>query len=218
MAIELDFVPANYDFLSCQNEDTEPTIFRLDIKRPKGDFFSYEEMITFFEISPAMFVTLLRENKKIIQLYSSELTKDNLSYFYNTNNEPSEVICILFGVKFHYLEVRELRYKCIEEKKSILTTGVQYYLGEIWGDSVDFLQDESRSNCQMNGTKKELNHKAKRSYLAVIAALCNKSQRLDITSSGAVSIIQAEIEKIGLKLGDDTIRKIIKEVQNIMNE
>lgn len=63
--------------------------------------------------------------------------------------------------------------------------------------------------------QESLSPKARKSYLMVIAALCNKSQRLSIDDTSAVSLIQAEIEKIGLTLGDDTIRKIIKEVQGI---
>lgn len=63
--------------------------------------------------------------------------------------------------------------------------------------------------------QESLSPKARKSYLMVIAALCNKSQRLSIDDTSAVSLIQAEIEKIGLTLGDDTIRKIIKEVQSI---
>ena len=65
---------------------------------------------------------------------------------------------------------------------------------------------------------KNLIPKAKKSYLTIIAALCNKNRKLDITSPHAVSILQTEIEGVGLKLGDDTIRKIIKEVRDIMNK
>ena len=64
--------------------------------------------------------------------------------------------------------------------------------------------------------REELPPKAKKSYLTIIAALCNKRQPLDITSSSAVSVLKTEIEKIGLTLGEDTIRKIIKEVRDIV--
>ena len=64
--------------------------------------------------------------------------------------------------------------------------------------------------------REELPPKAKKSYLTIIAALCNKRQPLDITSSSAVSVPKTEIEKIGLTLGEDTIRKIIKEVRDIV--
>lgn len=59
--------------------------------------------------------------------------------------------------------------------------------------------------------------KAKKSYLTIIAALCNKRLPFDITASSAVSTLKTEIEKIGLTLGEDTIRKIIKEVQGIID-
>lgn len=75
--------------------------------------------------------------------------------------------------------------------------------------------EQELSACRKAEQQESLSPKARKSYLMVIAALCNKSQRLSIDDTSAVSLIQAEIEKIGLTLGDDTIRKIIKEVQGI---
>lgn len=75
--------------------------------------------------------------------------------------------------------------------------------------------EQELSACRKAEQQESLSPKARKSYLMVIAALCNKSQRLSIDDASAVSLIQAEIEKIGLTLGDDTIRKIIKEVQGI---
>ncbi len=76
--------------------------------------------------------------------------------------------------------------------------------------------DEARRD--MSGNEKELTPKAKKSYLAVIAGLCRKSRPLDLSSRDAVSILKTEIEGDGLKLGDDTIRKIINEVRELERE
>ena len=72
--------------------------------------------------------------------------------------------------------------------------------------------------CQSTEMGEAVTHKARTSYLIIIAALCSKKQQVDITAPSAVSIIRAEIEKIGLRLCDDTIRKIIKEVKDITNK
>lgn len=74
---------------------------------------------------------------------------------------------------------------------------------------------ENPPACQCTERGETLAPKARASYLTIIAALCNKSRQVDITASNAVSILRAEIEKIGLTLCDDTIRKIVKEVRDI---
>lgn len=75
--------------------------------------------------------------------------------------------------------------------------------------------EEARQELSRKG--EELTPKAKKSYLTIIAALCNKKQPLDITASSAVSVLKTEIEKIGLALGEDTTRKIVKEVRYIID-
>lgn len=137
MAIELDFVPANHDHLHCQVEADEPMAFRLEIKQPQGDYFSFDEMIAFFELSPAMFVGQLRKYRPIIKIYSPRLTKQDRAYFYDPNVDSVDCIDLLYDATFHYLEARQLRRACVEERMAQETKGVQTYLGEIWGKPLD---------------------------------------------------------------------------------
>ena len=116
-----------------------------------------------------------------------------------------------------YISWKNRHKEWCEEKKRI----VKQIESELCGDSA--LETElaacreqlEAARREISG-KEELPPKAKKSYLTIIAALCNKRQPLDITSSSAVSVLKTEIEKIGLTLGEDTIRKIIKEVRDIV--
>lgn len=119
-----------------------------------------------------------------------------------------------------YISWKNRHKEWCEEKKRI----VKQIESELCGDSALETElatcreqlDEARRD--MSGNEKELTPKAKKSYLAVIAGLCRKSRPLDLSSRDAVSILKTEIEGDGLKLGDDTIRKIINEVRELERE
>lgn len=66
--------------------------------------------------------------------------------------------------------------------------------------------------------EKELKTRERNSYLKVIASLAQKNRPLELTSPRAASVIKAGIERCGLELSDQTIRKIIKEVREVMEE
>jgi hypothetical protein len=112
MTIEIEMVPAEYNYLF---EDREPEGFCPEIKRPAGDFFTYEEIIEFFEISPANLVSCLRQLRDIIKIYSPTLNRQDRELFYDPSIDPVECLYIFHDARFHYVEVRAFRRAWLAE-------------------------------------------------------------------------------------------------------
>ena len=78
---------------------------RYRAKRPDGDYFSTQELIEAFEVSPAQFVGLLRHYKKIIHPYGM---LDGYDAIYNDEVEPVLAYDSVKNAKFHFREVELL--------------------------------------------------------------------------------------------------------------
>jgi hypothetical protein len=126
MAIEIEMVPAEYNYLF---EDREPEEFWPEIKRPAGDFFTYEELIEFLALSPANLVSCLRKHRDIIKIYSSILNQKDRDWFYNNSIDPVECLYTFHEAKFHYIEVRELRNALLAEQQVLDESRVQERVG-----------------------------------------------------------------------------------------
>lgn len=66
-----------------------------------------------------------------------------------------------------------------------------------------------------NAASPELPQKSKASYLRIIAALCSAS-KIDWTKEGAASKITTKLEMIGEHVSPNTIRKILKEISEVV--
>jgi hypothetical protein len=77
---------------------------------------------------------------------------------------------------------------------------------------IDFL---SRIDCGPTH-EKDLSTKERNSMLNLIAALC-KEAKMDFNRKGIATALAASTESIGKPLTDDTIRKILKQVQELIN-
>ena len=191
----------------------------LEIGRNDSGYYSFDEILYFFNIGPAKLKFYLEEYKDIIVP------------IYNNNNDND-----ILNSRYHWLEVKELNRIITKKHKNerywekILIhsdnstdkyqecDAMQARISELEAELAACREQLDEARRDMSGNEKELTPKAKKSYLAVIAGLCRKSRPLDLSSRDAVSILKTEIEGDGLKLGDDTIRKIINEVRELERE
>lgn len=77
--------------------------------------------------------------------------------------------------------------------------------------------DSDSSTTSATYLNNSVNNKEKTSYLKVIAALCSSQGKIDIYSREATGQIKMALQKIGLDLSDDTIKKIKDEVQQVID-
>lgn len=78
--------------------------------------------------------------------------------------------------------------------------------------------NSSSKNLSEQNFNNNLNKKEKISYLKVIAALCSCQGKIDILSREATGQIRIALQKIGLDLNDDTIKKIKDEVKHVIDK
>ena len=142
MAIELELQIKNLKLSTVENDDKLVWI-RREIKRPPGDYFTYEEVFEFFGMSPVELVRNLRWLRPHIEIYSDTLSPESSEereLFYNAETPPIECVHLLSDAKFHFSEVRRFREELIfSEMEHYGEGGINEYLGDEWGalDQVD---------------------------------------------------------------------------------
>lgn len=106
-------------------------------------------------------------------------------------------------------EVKGITHTFVSETMTQLSSSA----GQTQQFEADTMATPANSNPKPVTT--EIKTRERNSYLKVIAALAQKKNPLNLSDPGAVSILKAEIERCGLELGEKTIRKILKEIQDI---
>ncbi len=64
----------------------------------------------------------------------------------------------------------------------------------------------------------EVTTRRKKSYLKIIAVLCNRNGKIDPAGRDSTGILKTELENFGFALSDDTIRSILKETQTLIEQ
>ena len=197
------------------------------------DYISVLEAAKIVKMSPSRFANLLREEREQLPV---ELNYELVNQLGNCHAQRGFSLKINgnwlekiydkgFDMVGHFpiLMIHRLDWKNFlsNRKKGVMMPlhhkpeEAQARITELETELATCREQLEKARREISG-KEELTPKAKKSYLTIIAALCNKKQSFDIDASSAVSVLETEIEKIGLTLGDDTIRKIIKEVRDIV--
>jgi hypothetical protein len=99
--------------------------------------------------------------------------------------------------------------KCWLELSPLHTKALLKQLGEEVGESIDALVPQKSTLADTN--TRNLNPKEKNTLLVLIAALC-KEANIDPSTRGVASAIAKLTEQIGTPLSDDTIRKVLRQL------
>lgn len=80
------------------------------------------------------------------------------------------------------------------------------------------LEEARKGSVKESPAKEEVSTRRKQSYLKLIAVLCNRNGKIDPAGRESTGILKTELEKIGFSLGEDTIRNILKETQDVIKQ
>lgn len=150
MAIETEMVPTDYNAIF---EEREPEIFRPEIKRPEGDYFHSEDLISFLNSSPAGLVEILRRYHNTIKIYC--ILSNDRKFFYDESIDPMDCLYILSDAKFHYLEVRRLYDEIIKER-IVLNSSAMKEAASLIGDAAPLVAEAAILSMDKEALQKEI--------------------------------------------------------------